>query len=73
VRFVVKNTSVEPKMVVRPYNEELGYLEKKSPFKWEIKKGFQPNMKVGVILGFFLRDSFVNRLFVVGGRRVLRQ
>lgn len=35
-------------MVVRPYNEELGYLEKKSPYKWEIKKGFQPNMKVGI-------------------------
>lgn len=35
-------------MVVRAYNEELAYLEKKSPFKWEIKKGFQPNMKVSI-------------------------
>lgn len=35
-------------MVVRAYNEELAYLEKKSPYKWEIKKGFQPNMRVNI-------------------------
>lgn len=46
-------------MVVRPYNEELQYLEKKSPFKWEIKKGFQPNMKVGNIIRDLLTKNYV--------------
>lgn len=41
-------------MVVRQYKEELEYLEKKSPFKWEIKKGFQPNMKVSQLAVFAL-------------------
>ncbi|XP_027841369.2 RNA-splicing ligase RtcB homolog [Aphis gossypii] len=48
-------------MVVRPYNEELGYLEKKSPYKWEIKKGFQPNMKVE---GVFYVNTFLEKLML---------
>jgi len=51
-------------MVVRQYNEELEYLEKKSPYKWEIKKGFQPNMRVSVrillkMFLFLIRISFL--------------
>jgi len=45
-------------MVVRPYNEELQYLEKKSPYKWEIKKGFQPNMKVGITIYLKMLGSY---------------
>lgn len=63
-------------MVVRPYNEELTYLEKKTPYKWEIKKGFQPNMNVcNTCFRFlfemlFVSSSVLNRilfLFVGGG------
>ena len=37
-------------MVVRTYEDELEYLEKINDHCWRIKKGFQPNMKVRVIL-----------------------
>jgi len=37
------------RMVVRTYEDELGYLERINPHCWRIKKGFQPNMNVEVI------------------------
>uniref|UniRef100_A0A1L8DAT5 RNA-splicing ligase RtcB homolog n=1 Tax=Nyssomyia neivai TaxID=330878 RepID=A0A1L8DAT5_9DIPT len=46
-------------MVVRPYEEELKYIEKISPTCYRIKKGFQPNMKVE---GCFYVNSALEKL-----------
>jgi len=48
-------------MVVRPYNDELKYLEKVSDHCWRIKKGFQPNMNVE---GCFYVNSRLERLML---------
>ena len=37
-------------MVVRTYEDEQEYLEKINDHCWRIKKGFQPNMNVEVLL-----------------------
>uniref|UniRef100_A0A1B0GHR4 RNA-splicing ligase RtcB homolog n=1 Tax=Lutzomyia longipalpis TaxID=7200 RepID=A0A1B0GHR4_LUTLO len=46
-------------MVVRPYDEELKYIEKISPTCYRIKKGFQPNMNVE---GCFYVNSALEKL-----------
>ncbi|KAL7292990.1 hypothetical protein TKK_0013440 [Trichogramma kaykai] len=48
-------------MVVRTFEEEMGYLEKTSEYSWRIKKGFQPNMKVE---GVFYVNKNLERLLI---------
>ena len=38
-------------MARRSFEEEKAFLEKVSPTAWKIKKGFVPNMKVGLVVG----------------------
>ena len=56
-------------MGVRTFEEECKYLEKISPVKWKIKKGFVNNMKVNLIAVFFFVKS--TKLNIPGGRRIL--
>ena len=49
-------------MVVRTYEDEQEYLEKINDHCWRIKKGFQPNMNVEVLLP--LRVSPLKCFFV---------
>ena len=45
--------------VVRTYDEELKYLKRITPWKYEISKGFVPNMKVN---GTFYVNSVLEEL-----------
>ena len=47
-------------MVVRTYEDELGYLERVNPHCWRIKKGFQPNMNVEVIHTSLLSSAYIS-------------
>eukprot|EP00320_Phaeocystis_rex_P010636 CAMPEP_0119089198 /NCGR_PEP_ID=MMETSP1178-20130426/148200_1 /TAXON_ID=33656 /ORGANISM="unid sp, Strain CCMP2000" /LENGTH=67 /DNA_ID=CAMNT_0007072531 /DNA_START=137 /DNA_END=337 /DNA_ORIENTATION=+ len=35
-----------PACPVRTYDEEMRYIEQVTPYKWRIKPGFVPNMRV---------------------------
>ncbi|KAK2188786.1 hypothetical protein NP493_121g01009 [Ridgeia piscesae] len=45
----------------RTYEEELKFIEQKSPFNWQIKKGFVPNMKVEGT--FYVNDKLQQLMF----------
>lgn len=54
-------------MARRSFEEEKAFLEKLSPNAWKIKKGFVPNMKVGLLSGaVYCAREVVLKLAVCG-------
>ena len=52
---------ISGKRVVRTFEEEMSFLEQKSPTEWTIKKGFVPNMRVPGT--FYVNEDLQQLLF----------